>query len=78
MLSTTKITNETYNYSIMQEEHQTASASSNISLDGSGSFNVSFTNPTAFFGDDISRQSLHELLDLTLDQAEAKSKAMTN
>lgn len=78
MSENTKITNETYNYSIMQGEHQTASASSTISLDGSGSFNVSFNNPTEFFADGLSRNALHDLLDLTLDQAEAKSKAMTN
>ena len=76
MNETAKIINETSNISIMPTTRQTATASTNISQDGSVSVSISINNPAEFYVDEVSETALHTLLKDTI--AKGKEKYLAN
>ena len=62
MSEITKITSQNNSYSIMVDGELGATASSSLSSDGTGSFNVSFSNPKVLYKDEQSQAGLIELL----------------
>lgn len=75
MKENTRIINENYNYSLKTDGAETATASSYIAIDGTASLSFSLSNAAAFFSTDEGRQSMHELLEITLDKAAEKATA---
>lgn len=72
MFQVTKISSQNSSYSVMVDEKLTATASSILSLDGAGSFNVNFSTPELLYKDDQAETALDALLGAII--AEGKKK----